>query len=104
MNSSLIASIFLCPVIGSDANRHQRYQRSNSFTSGVRRADCRVEDLLQPLPRLADALELAGLLQLARIAQELGLLHQLDEQQRLKWITGPSVPKIFVTGNNAFAV
>lgn len=89
---------------GSNANRHQRYQRSNSFTSGVWRIDCRVEDLIQPLSRLADPLELSGLLQLARVAQKFRLLHQLDEQQRLKWIAGSSIPKIFVTGNNAVTI
>lgn len=84
---------------GSNANRHQRYQRSHSPTSGVRRADCGVKDLVQSLPGVADPLQLAGLLQLTGIAQKFGLLHQLDEQQRVKWITGSSVPKIFVAGN-----
>lgn len=83
---------------GSDANCHQCNQRANSFTSGVWRADCGVKDLLQSLPGITDTFKLTRLLELAGIAKEFGLFHQLDEQQRLKWITGSSIPKIFVTG------
>lgn len=83
---------------GSNADSHQRCQRSNSFTSSLWRVDCGVEDALQSLPRIADTFNFPGLLQLPRIEKKLCLLHQLHEQQWLKWIARSSIPKISVTG------
>jgi IRSp53/MIM homology domain len=96
--SSRKPSITFFKSPGSNADRHQRYQRPNSFTSGVGRAHCRVEDFIQLLSRLADPLKLTGLLELSRLAQKLCVLHQLDEQQRIEWITRSSVPALFVAG------